>query len=201
MASAMKILLKTSLKIELNLYVINQFYVHFLFMTQMFSGWVSKHEDLMTIAYPIWVLLIVFEISVYWITICFSFFLQGCTKMFRDNSAMRKHLHTHGPRVHVCAECGKVRISNFMLSFAIFLIIGSLGFCVISLGFSFLGNYSFRVSLDMKTHVVLSIPEIKGRHQATVSSGTGLQKFPRTSRFPLSLLPRPMGKDPGKLAG
>lgn len=33
---------------------------------------------------------------------------QGCTKMFRDNSAMRKHLHTHGPRVHVCAECGKV---------------------------------------------------------------------------------------------
>lgn len=27
--------------------------------------------------------------------------------MFRDNSAMRKHLHTHGPRVHVCAECGK----------------------------------------------------------------------------------------------
>ena len=28
--------------------------------------------------------------------------------MFKDNSAMRKHLHTHGPRVHVCAECGKV---------------------------------------------------------------------------------------------
>ncbi|KAF4070750.1 hypothetical protein AMELA_G00277140 [Ameiurus melas] len=26
---------------------------------------------------------------------------KGCTKMFRDNSAMRKHLHTHGPRVHV----------------------------------------------------------------------------------------------------
>lgn len=23
---------------------------------------------------------------------------KGCTKMFRDNSAMRKHLHTHGPR-------------------------------------------------------------------------------------------------------
>lgn len=32
---------------------------------------------------------------------------KGCSKMFRDNSAMRKHLHTHGPRVHVCAECGK----------------------------------------------------------------------------------------------
>lgn len=24
---------------------------------------------------------------------------KGCTKMFRDNSAMRKHLHTHGPRL------------------------------------------------------------------------------------------------------
>lgn len=23
---------------------------------------------------------------------------KGCSKMFRDNSAMRKHLHTHGPR-------------------------------------------------------------------------------------------------------
>lgn len=32
---------------------------------------------------------------------------KGCSKMFRDNSAMRKHLHTHGPRVHVCAECGE----------------------------------------------------------------------------------------------
>lgn len=31
----------------------------------------------------------------------------GCNKMFRDSSAMRKHLHTHGPRVHVCSECGK----------------------------------------------------------------------------------------------
>uniref|UniRef100_A0A671EIB9 C2H2-type domain-containing protein n=1 Tax=Rhinolophus ferrumequinum TaxID=59479 RepID=A0A671EIB9_RHIFE len=32
---------------------------------------------------------------------------SGCAKMFRDSGAMRKHLHTHGPRVHVCAECGK----------------------------------------------------------------------------------------------
>lgn len=32
---------------------------------------------------------------------------SGCPKKFRDNAAMRKHLHTHGPRVHVCAECGK----------------------------------------------------------------------------------------------
>ncbi|XP_049623385.1 transcription factor YY2 [Suncus etruscus] len=31
----------------------------------------------------------------------------GCNKMFRDTSAMRKHFHIHGPKNHVCAECGK----------------------------------------------------------------------------------------------
>nr|XP_021537934.1 transcription factor YY2 [Neomonachus schauinslandi] len=40
---------------------------------------------------------------------------KGCVKMFRDNSAMRKHLHTHGPRVHVCAECGKAFVENSKL--------------------------------------------------------------------------------------
>merc|ERR1712051_486370 len=40
---------------------------------------------------------------------------SGCSKMFRDNSAMRKHLHTHGPRVHVCAECGKAFIESSKL--------------------------------------------------------------------------------------
>lgn len=42
-------------------------------------------------------------------------YMQGCTKMFRDNSAMRKHLHTHGPRVHVCAECGKAFVESSKL--------------------------------------------------------------------------------------
>ena len=40
---------------------------------------------------------------------------QGCAKMFRDNAAMRKHLHTHGPRVHVCAECGKAFVESSKL--------------------------------------------------------------------------------------
>ena len=40
---------------------------------------------------------------------------KGCTKMFRDNSAMRKHQHTHGPRVHVCAECGKAFVESSKL--------------------------------------------------------------------------------------
>nr|BBC18311.1 Zinc finger transcription factor [Polyandrocarpa misakiensis] len=40
---------------------------------------------------------------------------QGCMKLFRDNAAMRKHLHTHGPRVHVCAECGKAFVESSKL--------------------------------------------------------------------------------------
>ncbi|KAL7726781.1 hypothetical protein ACLKA6_001497 [Drosophila palustris] len=40
---------------------------------------------------------------------------KGCHKNFRDASAMRKHLHTHGPRVHVCAECGKAFVESSKL--------------------------------------------------------------------------------------
>lgn len=40
---------------------------------------------------------------------------EGCNKLFRDNAAMRKHLHTHGPRVHVCGECGKAFVESSKL--------------------------------------------------------------------------------------
>lgn len=40
---------------------------------------------------------------------------KGCSKLFRDNAAMRKHLHTHGPRVHVCGECGKAFVESSKL--------------------------------------------------------------------------------------
>jgi hypothetical protein len=40
---------------------------------------------------------------------------KGCFKLFRDNAAMRKHLHTHGPRVHVCNECGKAFVESSKL--------------------------------------------------------------------------------------
>lgn len=31
----------------------------------------------------------------------------GCTKKFKDKISMRKHLYTHGPKVHTCNECNK----------------------------------------------------------------------------------------------
>ncbi|XP_021026417.1 zinc finger protein 42 homolog [Mus caroli] len=31
----------------------------------------------------------------------------GCKKKLRDKTALRKHMLVHGPRRHVCAECGK----------------------------------------------------------------------------------------------
>lgn len=40
---------------------------------------------------------------------------NGCNKIFHDSSAMRKHLHTHGPRVHVCKECGKSFVESSKL--------------------------------------------------------------------------------------
>jgi len=33
---------------------------------------------------------------------------EGCSKTFKDNGAMRKHLNTHPPPKPVCMECGKV---------------------------------------------------------------------------------------------
>ena len=47
--------------------------------------------------------------------VCVRVCAQGCNKLFRDNAAMRKHLHTHGPRVHVCAECGKAFVESSKL--------------------------------------------------------------------------------------
>jgi len=40
---------------------------------------------------------------------------NGCNKVFHDSGAMRKHLHTHGPRVHVCKECGKSFVESSKL--------------------------------------------------------------------------------------
>lgn len=40
---------------------------------------------------------------------------RDCNKEFRNHSAMRKHSATHGPRGHVCAECGKSFVESSKL--------------------------------------------------------------------------------------
>jgi hypothetical protein len=40
---------------------------------------------------------------------------RGCNKMFKDNQTMRKHLHTHGPKMHICSECGKAFVESSKL--------------------------------------------------------------------------------------
>ncbi|KAH8270122.1 hypothetical protein KR018_004208 [Drosophila ironensis] len=40
---------------------------------------------------------------------------RGCNKEFRNHSAMRKHMHTHGPRGHVCNQCGKSFVESSKL--------------------------------------------------------------------------------------
>ncbi|XP_053773221.1 transcription factor YY2 [Desmodus rotundus] len=39
----------------------------------------------------------------------------GCGKMFKDIGSMRKHLSIHGPKAHICAECGKGFIESSKL--------------------------------------------------------------------------------------
>ncbi|XP_074058507.1 uncharacterized protein LOC141499731 [Macrotis lagotis] len=40
---------------------------------------------------------------------------KDCPKLFRDNAALRKHMHTHGPKGHVCSECGKAFVESSKL--------------------------------------------------------------------------------------
>lgn len=39
----------------------------------------------------------------------------SCTKTFKDYGAMRKHLHTHGPRIHKCEDCDKAFVESSKL--------------------------------------------------------------------------------------
>ncbi|KAL4843700.1 hypothetical protein H8958_019950, partial [Nasalis larvatus] len=40
---------------------------------------------------------------------------SGCSKKLRNRAALRKHLLIHGPRDHICAECGKAFVESSKL--------------------------------------------------------------------------------------
>eukprot|EP00035_Acanthoeca_spectabilis_P002087 m.84992 g.84992 ORF g.84992 m.84992 type:complete len:293 (-) comp11339_c0_seq1:216-1094(-) len=40
---------------------------------------------------------------------------KDCDKKFKDNAALRKHYQSHGPRSHVCSECGKAFVESSKL--------------------------------------------------------------------------------------
>uniref|UniRef100_A0A8C9LMM3 ZFP42 zinc finger protein n=1 Tax=Piliocolobus tephrosceles TaxID=591936 RepID=A0A8C9LMM3_9PRIM len=40
---------------------------------------------------------------------------SGCSKKLRNRAALRKHLVIHGPRDHICAECGKAFVESSKL--------------------------------------------------------------------------------------
>lgn len=74
---------------------------------------------------------------------------RDCNKMFRDVSAMRKHLHTHGPRVHVCAECGKAFVESSKLKRHQLVHTGEKAYCCT---FDGCGK-RFSLDFNLRTHV------------------------------------------------